>query len=150
MVCHLFRVKLVPDDEELIQVMVCHLFRVKLVPDDDLLVGPSASNQCNHTLRTTKLLGGILVSLHLSVRPSVRPATRVRSVAPTVLVGSISYLHILSNNFRRCGVCKVPCKISKLELFVTFTLSCSDLRYDVNHQYGWSWGGGGYFRTQAF
>ena len=36
--------------------------------------------------RTTKLLGGILVSLC----PSIRPASRVRSVAPTVLVGSIS------------------------------------------------------------
>ena len=35
-----------------------------------------------YTLCTTKLFGGILVSL----RPSVRPASRVRSVAPTVLV----------------------------------------------------------------
>ena len=37
--------------------------------------------------------GGILVSLRPSVRPSRIP--RVRSVASTVLVGSISYLYIL-------------------------------------------------------
>ena len=54
---------------------------------------------------------GIFVSL----RPSVRPASRVRSVALTILVGSISYLYFLSSNFRRCVVCKVYCKISKLE-----------------------------------
>ena len=35
-----------------------------------------------------------------SVRPSLCPASRVRSVAPTVLDGSISYLYILSSNFR--------------------------------------------------
>ena len=39
------------------------------------------------------------------VCPSVCPASSVRSVAPTVLVGSISYLHILSSNFRRCVAC---------------------------------------------
>ena len=33
-----------------------------------------------------------------SVCPSIHPASRVRSVAPTVLVGSISYLYILSSN----------------------------------------------------
>ena len=54
----------------------------------------------SYTPRTTKLLGGILVSLRPSVCPSVRPsrvrpASRVRSVASTVLVGSISYLYIL-------------------------------------------------------
>ena len=77
---------------------------------------------------------------HMSICPSVRPASRVRSVAPTVLVGSISYLHILSSNFWRCVACKVACKISKFEFlavfffkFVTLTLSCFDLGSDVNH-----------------
>ena len=42
-----------------------------------------------YTLRTTKLLGGILVSLRPSICSSVRPASRVRSVAHSVLVGSI-------------------------------------------------------------
>ena len=56
--------------------------------------------------RTTKLLGGVLVSIRPSVRPSVhpsvRPASCVRSVASRVLVGSISYLYILSSNTRSC------------------------------------------------
>ena len=53
-------------------------------------------------------------SVHPSVRPSrIHPASRVCSVGPTVLVGSISYLYILSSNFRRCVACKVSCKISK-------------------------------------
>ena len=43
--------------------------------------------------------------------PSIRPASRVCSVAPTVLVGSISYIYILSSNFRRCDACKGCCKI---------------------------------------
>ena len=51
---------------------------------------------------------------------SIRPASRVRSVAPTVLVGSISYLYILSSNFRRCVMCKVSCKISKFKFFAIF------------------------------
>ena len=50
-------------------------------------------------------------SVRLSVRPCVRPASCVRSVASTVLVGSISYLYILSSNFRMCVGCKVSCKI---------------------------------------
>ena len=65
----------------------------------------------SYTPRTTKLLGGILVSLRpsvrplrsnspktsvcpsvrLSVRPSVRPACRVRSVSSTVMDGFFSY-----------------------------------------------------------
>ena len=40
------------------------------------------------------------------VRLSVRPASNVRSVAPTVLVGSILYLCVLSSNFIRCVACK--------------------------------------------
>ena len=64
--------------------------------------------------RTTKLLGGILVSLRPSVRPPVRPSV------PTVLVRSISYLYILSSNFRMCVACKVSCKISKLEFLAIF------------------------------
>ena len=50
----------------------------------------------------------------------VRPASRVRSVVPTVLVGSISYLYILSSNFRRCVACKVYSKISKFVFLAIF------------------------------
>ena len=66
-----------------------------------------------------KVVGGVYW-FHPSVRLSVRLASRVRSVAPPVLVGSISYLYILSSNFRRCVACKVSCKISKFEFFVSF------------------------------
>ena len=62
-----------------------------------------------------EVVGGILVSFRPSICPSVRPASCVRSVAATVLVGSISYLYILSSNFRRCVACNVSCKISKFE-----------------------------------
>ena len=50
----------------------------------------------------------------------VRPASRVRSVALTVLVGSISYLYILSSNFRRCVACEVSGKIWKFEFLAIF------------------------------
>ena len=55
-----------------------------------------------------------------SIRPSVRPASRVCSVAPTVLVGSISNLYILSSNFRMCVVCNVSCQILIVEFFANF------------------------------
>ena len=72
-------------------------------------------------------------SVCMSVCPSVRPASPVRSVAPTVLVGFISYLYILSRNFKRCVAFKVSSKFSKFLKFVTLTLSCFDLGSDVNH-----------------
>ena len=50
-------------------------------------------------------------SVRPSIRPSVHPASHVRSVTPTVLVGFISYLYILSSNFRWCVACKASCKI---------------------------------------
>ena len=63
------------------------------------LTGLSPVLFSHYTHRTTKLLGGYIgftPSVRLSVRPSrVRPASRVRSVASTVLVESISYLYIL-------------------------------------------------------
>ena len=51
--------------------------------------------------------GGILVSPCPSVRLSICGHNRVRSVSSTILVGSISYIHILSSNFRRCAAYKV-------------------------------------------
>ena len=49
---------------------------------------------------------------------SVCGQNRVHSVSSTILVGSMSYLHILSSNFRRCVVCKVCYKIKKFEILV--------------------------------
>ena len=62
--------------------------------------------------------------------PSVRPASRVRSVAPTVLVGSILYLYILSSNYRRCAACKGFCKICIFANFYNFWL-CLVLTWDL-------------------
>ena len=60
--------------------------------------------------------GGILVSACPSVRLSVCGHNHVCSVSSTILIGSISYLHILSNNFRRCVVCNVCFKNKKFGL----------------------------------
>ena len=75
--------------------------------------------------------GGILVSVRLSVCPSIRPASVPRpSRIPCLLCsayssgGSISILYILSSNFRRCDACKVSCKILKFE-FLAFFKICS-------------------------
>ena len=65
---------------------------------------------------------GFTPSVHPSVCPSDHPASRVCSVAPTVLVGSISYLYILSSNCRWCVEWKVFCNILKFE-FLTFFLN---------------------------
>ena len=62
------------------------------------------------------LFTGLLVSPYLSVRFSVCGQNCVRSVSSTILIGSISYLHILSSNFRRCVACKVYYKIQKFEI----------------------------------
>ena len=51
---------------------------------------------------------------------SVRPASHVRSVSPTVLVTSISHLYTIPSNFRRCVACKVSCKISKFWFLAIF------------------------------
>ena len=54
--------------------------------------------------------------INVVFRPSVRPSVdRVRSVSSTILAGSISYLHILSSNFRRCVACKVIGNILQFE-----------------------------------
>ena len=77
---------------------------------------------------------GFTLSVRPSVHPSVRPASPVRSVAPTVLFGSILYLNILSSNFRRCVACKVSNNISKfvfLAIFLIFNFDfCLLLTWD--------------------
>ena len=73
----------------------------------------------NHTPASTKLKGGYTV-FTLSVCPSVRLSVcgqnGVRSVSSTILTGSISYLHILSSNFRRCFAFKACCKIQTFNI----------------------------------
>ena len=51
-----------------------------------------------------------------SPKMSICGQNRVRSVSSTILIGSISYFHILSNNFRRCVTCKGCFKIQNFEI----------------------------------
>ena len=76
------------------------------------------------------------------VRLYVCGQNRVRSVSSTILIGSISFLHILSSNFRRCVACNVPFQSSKIRnfgeffKFVTLTLSSFDLGSNMTQWYG--------------
>ena len=70
---------------------------------------------------STKLKGGIYWC-HL-VRLSVFGQNRVRSVSSTILIGSILYLHILSNNSRRCVACF---KIQNLKFWRIFKICSFD------------------------
>ena len=76
------------------------------------------------------------------VRLSVCGQNRVRSVSSTILIGSISYLHILSSNIRECVACNARFKIQKFEIlanflkFVTLTLSSFDLGSNMTQWYG--------------
>ena len=51
-----------------------------------------------------------------SVRLSVCGKNGVCSVSSTILIGSISYLHILSSNLRRCVACNARFKIKKFHI----------------------------------
>ena len=66
---------------------------------------------CYYTPRFNEVERGVYW-YHL-VRLSVCGQNCVRSVSSTILIGSISYLHILSSNFRRCVACNVRFKIQK-------------------------------------
>ena len=95
---------------------------------------------------STKLKGDILVSPCPPVRPSVCGQNHVCSVSSTILVGSISYLHILSSNFRRCVACNVCFKIQKIFFeFVILTWDTIWLSSMGNHE-----AVGGILRMQAF
>ena len=56
------------------------------------------------------------------VRLSVCGQNRVRSVSSTILIGSISYLHILSSNFRRCVACNARFKFQKFEILANLRI----------------------------
>ena len=67
----------------------------------------SPQPQAEDTKKSRKLdciATGFIYDDAVNFTVDVRPASRVRSVAPTVLVGSISYLYILFSNFRMCCV----------------------------------------------
>ena len=76
-----------------------------------------------------KVVGGYVgftPPVRLSIRPSIRPSTphpMSAFVAPTVLAGCISYLYILSSNFRRCVTCKVILKFEFWQFFKNFNFN---------------------------
>ena len=72
----------------------------------------------NYTPRFNEVERGVYW-YHL-VRLSVCGQNRVCSVSSTILIGSISYLHILSSNFRRCVACNAHFKIQKFEILANF------------------------------
>ena len=51
------------------------------------------------------------------VRLSICGQNRVRSVSSTILIGSISYLHTLSSNFRKYVACNVCFKFKNLKFW---------------------------------
>ena len=99
----------------------------------------------------TKLKGeytGFTLSVCPSIRLSACGQNRICSVSSSRLVGSISYLHILSSNFKSCVVCKVCFKIwnfGKFFEFVTLTWDPIWLNSMGNHE-----AAGGILRTQVF
>ena len=91
----------------------------KIVAAADLASqGAGAHSWCYYTLRFNEVESGVYW-YHL-VRLSVCGHNRARSVSSTILIGSISYLHILSSNLRTCVVCNAHFKISKFEILAYF------------------------------
>ena len=88
-------------------------------------------------------VGGIPV-FHL-VRLFVCGQNRVRSVSSTILIGSISYLHILSSNFRRCVTCNDCFKIQKFKILANSLNLCFWLYLLLT----WGGGGGGVYPQSA-
>ena len=70
---------------------------------------------------TSSVRPSVRPSICLSVCPSVCGQNRVCSVTFTILAGYISYLHILSSNFKRCVACNVFWKIIKSEFLANFS-----------------------------
>ena len=74
----------------------------------------------SYTPRFNEVERGVPVYWYHFVRLSVCGQKRVRSVSSTILIGSISYLHILSSNFRRCVACNARFKIEIVEILANF------------------------------
>ena len=89
----------------------------------ELQVLPTGKLSYYYTPQTTKLLGGIFIPpdnkvvggyigftpfVRLSVRPSVRPPSRVRSVASTVQDDFFPYLVQMINSMKGCVACHDP------------------------------------------
>ena len=69
------------------------------------------------------------------VRLSVCGQNRVCSVSSTKFAGFISYLHILSTNFRWCVACKVYVKIKKF-VFFWLRIQCESIEWVIMRRRG--------------
>ena len=79
--------------------------------------------------------GGGLYWFHL-VRLSVCGQNCVRSVFSTILIGSMSYSHILSSNFRRCVVCNVCFKFNNWKFWwILLICNFDSLFFSLSIQY---------------
>ena len=86
----------------LVQIMACRLFGDKPLSEPMLYYYTPGFNEVERGVYWYHL-----------VRLSICGQNRVRSASSTILIGSISYLHILSSNFRRCVACNARFKIQK-------------------------------------
>ena len=138
-------------------------FILELLPhlsgENELIVAKHLKVTGYYTPASMKLKGGyagFTLSICLSVRLSVCGQNSVRCVSSTRLVRSISYLHILSSNFRRCVTYKVCFRMQKFEVlansFNLYIWHCHLLTWDPiwlnsmgNHE-----AAGGILRTQMF
>ena len=117
---------------------VCYFWQfvdhvIILIWDDFFLKTDNVNGTPGYTPRFNEVDRGVYW-YHL-VRLSVCGQNRVRSVYSTILIGSISYLHILSSNFRRCVACNARF-FGKFLKFVTLTLSPFDLGSNMTQWYG--------------
>ena len=100
----------------------------KMFPFDDVIMiwswwhrSWSASDQVTSLIawqlfKGTKQLPHTIFIIPRTTKLSVCGQNRVRSLSSTIIVRSISYLPILSSNFRRCVACNVCFKIWKFEI----------------------------------
>ena len=89
----------------------------KMFPFDDVIMRLPNNHRPFHTYLI------VWNDIPFTLCTSMIMKTRVRPVAHTVLIGSISYLYIFSSKFRRCVECKVSCKI--LQNFWQFFKICN-------------------------
>ena len=87
------------------------IFTVKVTSLSAINYTPRFTPRFNEIDRGVYWFHVVRLSIRLSICPSICGQSRVSSVSSTILAGSISYLHILSNNFRRCVMCKDISKI---------------------------------------
>ena len=94
-------------------------FNINSCNEDSYSISGIATNCVSYTPCFNEVERGVLVSTCASLHLSICGQNRVRSVSSTILIGSILYLHILSNNLRRCVLwCNVCFKVQKFEILV--------------------------------